>query len=70
MASKHRATLELDERTYEALGQTRALMGAASDAEVIRRAIRVFSTLVQKTHEGGSVRVVLPDGSVQDLLIL
>jgi len=65
---KHRMTLEISESSKIQLDSLQEQTGAASNAEVIRRAISIYAALV--THGTGRVELIDNKGNRKELLVV
>jgi len=61
MHAKKRVPVELSPGAYEKLGETRALAGVSSNAEVLRHALRLYEYLHRQKADGWSVHLVKDD---------
>ena len=59
-----RIACELTEKSNERLTRLREQCDAASNVEVIRKAISIFALLVTEIESGGEVRLVRKSGEV------
>lgn len=69
-SEKSRLHLELDAVAKKQLEDTKTTTRAATAAEVIRRALALYSTVVEHQQEGGSVVFRFKDGAEERLMIL
>ncbi len=62
-------TLELPDMVRDRIENLRTMSGAASVAEVIRRALATFDVLLTASIAGGRIEIHAADGSVKELVV-
>lgn len=65
-----RFNLELTPAVKERIEHVRERTGAASITEVLRRSLRLYDEITERSAKGASVVLELPDGTRERLVIL
>lgn len=70
IGEKSRLHLELDSVAKKQLEETKIATRAATSAEVVRRALALYATVVEHQRDGGVVIFKFRDGSEERLMFL
>jgi hypothetical protein len=65
-----RVQLELSPKSYETLIELKVITDATSYAEVVKRALRLYSKVIEKQNAGHRMQFVDPDGKVTEYEVL
>lgn len=69
--AQYTTTLSFDDRTEDILNNLKRDFGAASKAEVIRKAVALLEVIRQAKKDGGAIGIVDADGkSVRTVLVI
>lgn len=67
---KKRITIDLSDEFHDRLESLEKFVGAATKANLIRDALRVYEYLAHRVASGEKLQVVDKEGKTQDLVIL
>lgn len=66
MSTSKRVQLDLPERSVVRLQELRSKTEAASYAEVIKNALRLYEAVIEEAEAGNKFLVALPNGSTKE----
>jgi len=69
-SSKKRVQLDFSPRMFDTLNELTSRIDAASRAELIRRAISIYSVLLDESDAGNRVEIVNPKTGEKNRLVL